>query len=413
MSIPILIECVGGVNIKWSDYPFIARVRQIHAHKDGRVTAELTIYLLENDQEKLLYPTTQINMVAERTRQSLAKSIEAQASSNYPWQEIVYQICQKVLEHSREGEPVQEMWSGIDGEELKPPSYLLDPLVLEELPNVIFGKPGSLKSTLALSIASILILKVIDNPLKLYTNGREVRTLYLDWEVGFKALQYQLARLQQGMELPPVMINYRRCYLPLAQDIEQTMLHIDKARAELLIIDSLAPATGGELKEAAPALEFFAALRKLKISSLILAHTSHDEEAKEKKIYGSVFFEAQARNIWEVRKVAEAGDSELDIALFHNKPPPFAAKHIPLGYHILFEPNKTIITAQDARSVPEFVERMGNNQRILAALKSGKMQPKELAELLKINPASVRTSLKRLAYKQLVVKMGEDYGLPL
>ncbi len=410
MSEAILQDVTGGIDVTWPDNPFIIHVRRLHTHTDGRVTGEIMIVVKDKKKDKIVHSNSQINFAADRTRSGLAKELSTK-NPNFPWGDMIDQVCQLVPEKVREGEPVQEMWAGLEDEQISPPKYLLDPFILENLPNVIFGDPGTLKSTLGLAFAGIMVLNQHENGMNLIPNGRDIRTLYLDWEVDYNTLKWQLARLQKGMNLPPVMISYRHCYLPLAKDVEQIQQHIEKSKANLIIIDSLGPACGGELKDAQPALEFFQALRKLNISSLSLGHTNRDKEAKAKGIYGSVFFEAQARNIWEVRKVQEAGEDELDLAFFHTKPPPFAQKHKPMGYCFHFEPDKAWIESRDPKSVPEFMERMGNNTRILNLLKDGALEPKEIADTLSINPNSVRTSLKRLAGKSLVVKVGEKYGL--
>ena len=80
------------------------------------------------------------------------------------------------------------------------------------------------------------------------------------------------------MNVDPFYIKYRSCALPLYQDLEQIKEAIDYYGANLLIIDSLGLASGGEPKETEPALKFFAALRQLKTTSLILGHNSKNSE---------------------------------------------------------------------------------------------------------------------------------------
>lgn len=412
MSEAILQDVTGGIDVSWPDNPFIIHVRRLHTHTDGRVTGFITIIVKDKKKDKVVYPSTQINFAADRTRGSLAKELTAKNPS-FPWGDMVDQLCQLVPEKALSGEPSQEMWAGLDNSTVIPPKYQLEPFILENLPNVIFGEPGSAKTTLALAFVSIMLHQIYDNNLNIIPNNHEVRSLYLDWESDFSTIQWQLHRLQKGMGWPPVGLSYRKCNLPLAQDVEQIRNHIEQVKANLIIIDSMGLASGGELNSSESPIALYTAIRQLNITSLLLGHTNKNKEEKSKSIYGNQYFTAQARNAWEVRKVTEDDEDNISLALYHTKPPPFGKKRKPMGFHIHFDDqeNTARITSQDPKSVPEFVERMGNNTRILNILKDGALEPKEMAEILSINPASVRTSLKRLTAKNLVVKVGDKYGL--
>ncbi len=204
---------------------------------------------------------------------------------------------------------------------------------------------------------------------------------------------------------------YRRCSSPLADDLEQIKQAIDEYKATCLFIDSLGLACGGDLNSAEPALRFFAALRQFKITSVILAHTARNTDSNNKHIYGSMFFEAQSRNVWELVKSNDDEDS-IVIGLYHKKPPPFGKLHKPLGYKFTFDNdnNKTYFEYNDPKSVDELLERMGTNTKIIEALKYGPLTPKELEESKGIkNP---RTALSRLKRKGIIIPIGKEaYGL--
>ena len=409
MSIPILTESVGGVNIKWADYPFIARVRQIHAHKDGRVTAELTIYLIEDDQEKLLYPTTQVNMVAERTRQSLAKSIEIQASSNYPWQEIVYQICQKVVEYSRKGE-AGETLVVVEGGEIIPPSYLLEPVIMAGVPSVIFGEKGMHKTTLGLLFTLCISLPWHDNPFELKTNSLRSEVGMLDWESDKSLTLYTLQRLLNGSGLQSFALNYRRCIPPLAEDIEQIAKFLDDKKCDVILIDSIGAACGGDLMKPEYALRFFQALRSLNRTSLSIAQTSKNEEGK-KTIFGSTYFQYYSRNIFELKKSSDAYDKdETKVALFH-KEGNYSGKYDPIGFRFHFSPT-SIKVEREPVDFGEFMERINRQKLLLELLKDGALTTDQIKDKMEISRANADMLIKRLRDKKRIVKNKEGaWGL--
>jgi len=187
---------------------------------------------------------------------------------------------------------------------------------------------------------------------------------------------------------------------------------IDKASADVLIIDSLGLACGGDINSAESALAFYAALRQLKMTSIILAHTAKNSE--KKTVFGSAFFENLARNIWEVTKVAEAEASNIKVMLNNTKSPPFAKMHSSLGYSLDFDDtdNSTRIETCDIKSVEQFLERMTAPIRITEYLKTnGHKTPDEIAKALNMKPGTVRSALKRLYDHGDLQKLGETYGV--
>ena len=173
------------------------------------------------------------------------------------------------------------------------------------------------------------------------------------------------------MGLPPFPISYLRCNSPLADNIEQIQKRMAKAGAEVLIIDSLAPAVGGDItKSTELPLRFNAALRQLKCSSLIIGQTSKDKDGKHKSVFGSAFFEYYARNIFELRKVQEEGEDIIDIALF-NTFCNLGRRQPPMGFRVNFDKAEAGIEIErTAITAPELIERMGTQARILNFLRA-------------------------------------------
>ncbi len=197
--------------------------------------------------------------------------------------------------------------------------------------------------------------------------------------------------------------------MPLAQDIDGMKSAIEKNNIKLIIIDSLGLACGGELKEAQPAMEFFKALRSINTTSLILAHSPKDNEnIKKKSIYGSMFFKAQSRNVWEIQKQQDEGSSVAHISLFHNKPAPFQNIHKPIGFQFVYSERSLSIDVEDPKTIDEFLQRMFTSDRILALLKDNNLTQKEMKESTGLSYPTIGMALKRLINKNKVVKLSDD-----
>lgn len=410
MDNPKVTEQINGYLIEWPQpHNLIAKISRIRTPSDGQVKGELEIRHTQSGKQATLLVPTQFNFSSEPTRAKYAKQLAEKLDLKIEWKEILDYLSQKVQELAREGEPVIELTTIGD---IKAPEYLLYPLIIKNYPNILFGDPSSAKSTIAVILAQVVMLPWSDNPMGLTAPDHCIRSLYLDWEADAETIQWQTIMLQRGIDDIGIMVlNYRHCAQPLVNDLEEIRRHIADTKTDLIIIDSQGLAAGGELKETQSALSFYAALRELNTTSLILAHNSKDRETKVRSIYGNQFFTAQARNIWEVRKNQETDSNEIDIALFHRKPPPFAGLHKPLGFKIVFDNDKMNIRPSDPKTVGEFLDQMGLKSQILETLRSGAMTVEELSDTLGKPTNQVKARCNELKHKGKLVKINGTWGL--
>ncbi len=402
-ELPKIDTTIGGYTFAWKDGVMI-RVSRLHVHNDGRVTGELLI----SNKTKIIEPHTIFNFSADRTRESLIKSL-LNDHPNHEWGIIIKQLCYHVQEKAREGEPVVELWTN---QELKPPNYLVYPLVMANQANVLFGPPESGKTQFALLLSLVMMLPWQDNPLGLKTGITPCHILWLDYEADRDTTLFNFARIVKGAGIPDCVLNYRRCRMPLADDVEAISKHIGKIGADTLIVDSVGKAAGGDLDKAESPVRFFEAIDQLKCTSLILAHTSK-EKGGRKTIYGSTFFEAYARSVWEMR--ASPDGETLNIGLWDNKAN-FRRKHDPMAFRLNYEPESITVSPQDIKTVEDFMVHLSISSRVMDALKSGSKSPKELKELLvDVEMPHLYVELSRLIKKKKLVKMGSGkevtYGL--
>lgn len=409
ISKPIVKEISGGYLFLWCEGKeevlaiTVARVKSV----GDAIWAEISLEHEFEEHPKLR--RIRINLLTQRGRSDITKRIsELKLPLEINWTDLIEQVSNEVIERIRQGEPVRELWTS---EDIPRPEFLLEPLLYKGLPTIIFGEKAVAKSTLALIVSICLILPWYDNPLGWVAPKHSVKALFADYEVDYGIAQWNIKEIQKGMGLPPLPLFYRRCSMPLVDDIEQIQRHMAEINAEVLIVDSLGPAVGGDLKDPGTALHFTNALRQLKCATLIIGQTSKERDQKTKSVFGSTFFEYYSRNIFELRKVQEEGLDNFDIALFntyHN----LGQRHKPQGFHLSFNGEGTHIISQPV-TAGEFIERMGTQNRILDLLKYAPLASKDIKEQLDISFPATSMALKRLADKRKVLKVGNLWGLVL
>src|SRR5262249_41704960 len=155
---------------------------------------------------------------------------------------------------------------------------------------------------------------------------------------------------------------YRRCDAPLHQEVHQIARQVAERGIQLLIVDSVALASGGDLASPDAAIKLQRALRTIGCASLVLAHTSKSvQEGQEKTAYGTVFFRELARNVWELQRAN--GDHPVRVAL-HQKKNNFGPTHPALGFEFTFSPDAVLITSCNPEEEPEFEDRLPVPARI-------------------------------------------------
>lgn len=394
--------------ISWPDIKLCAEISRISMNHDS--TKCMCIFTSTHEAAQPHILQTRLNLESTRGRNDLAKDLAAryQIGQSIDWKAITEYLTVKVLREYEKGEPVIVLTSE---DEAKPLEYLLHPIAPLLKPTVIFGEPGSGKSQLAVVFGMTLCLPWRDNPLRLIPPPKSVVALFLDYECDPEDVQRQLVALTKGMGLPYVELHYRRCSLPLADDIESIANHIEDIGARVLIIDSVSLAAGDDASKPNIANEYFRKIRQLHVTTISLAHTSKDKDAKTKTIFGSVMWEAGARSVWEIQGQEE--EDTFDIALFHRKAN-LSKKFNPQGYRITYKDNLPIkVSWHNPKDVAEFVEKMSTSDRIIDFLKNeGASANETISTNLTIGRNALKVALHRLKNKGLVVKLPDDtWGL--
>lgn len=406
MSLPAIQNLPNGYRFAWEEERVQIKVSRLKSHTDGRVNGEIIVTTNAEGYSPHLH-LAQFNFTSSTARKALSRQLKELYEVD--WEQILEQLSVYTLERHRSGEPAESICTDVS--EIKPPQYILEPFLIKNYPTVFFGDPSAFKSSMALILIAAISLPWYDNPLRLSAPAKPVKVLVLDWETDRETIEYQLACLQTGMKIGPVGMIYRRCFAPLFDDLEQIHNMVIDHEIDLVVIDSLGLASGGDLKEASTAIQFFAALRRLNVTSLILAHTAKNNENSKRSIFGSVYFEAQARNVWELKKRQDKGSSALDLLMKNTKSPPFRKPYQDIGFHVTFEEDATMIERSDPKNIAEFLETMGTQERVMEHIKEhGPSTPKEIASSLGISQGNARVVLLNLKNKGWLVNNDGYYG---
>jgi len=393
--------------ISWPDIKLHAEVSRISLNHDSIKCVCTFTSTLEGAEPHILQ--TRLNLESSRARNELAKDLAARYPIGVPvdWRAITEYLAVKVLREYEKGEPVILLSSEDD---TKPLEYLLHPIAPLLKPTVIFGEPGSGKSQLAIIFCITLCLPWHDNPLRLKPPDTPVITLFLDYEADAEDIQRQLTALTRGMGLPYVELHYRRCSLPLAEDIEAIRKHVEDINAQCVIVDSVSLAAGDDPSKPNVATAYFRHLRQLHVTSISLAHTSKEKGVQTKTIFGSVMWEAGARSVWEIQ--GQEDEDWFDIALFHRKAN-LSKKFPPQGYRLTYQDGAPVkISWHNPKDVAEFIDKMPVTDRVIELLKTeGALPLEEIAEELEVSPNSARVAVHRLKKKGRVTKVGKNWGL--
>ncbi len=396
---PVVKEVVGGYELYWIGLD----LKIIIDHISDDDSCEISVY----EKDRPIY-ISGFKLLSISHKESLARALnKVRKMESCQWETVINQLTVKCLSKIREGESVV-MLDGSKGDQR--PQYLLPPLFVKNVPNIIYADRSSAKSLFMTLIDIILSIPYYDNKLNLpinYDDGH--RVLFLDWENDQTTTDWQKQCILRGMDLGLIDLAYLHCNIPLAKNIAFIQSKINEIKADVIIIDSLGVAVGGNLNDSEPAITFFNALRQLPVTPLIIAHTSKDINNKRKTVYGNAFYENLSRSIWEVSKRQEPNSSELILTLYNRKCPPFANYHQPLGFKFIFNGNSTKVSTCEPESDKRETDEDSGKDKVYAVieLSDNPISAAEIKQSLKddVKSGNVDMSLARLLKENKIVKV--------
>lgn len=355
-------------------------VSRLKESSSGGVRAELTIDSVEG---RLLW--TSLRLDSDRERVTLANKLAKKFE--FDWDDALRMVAQKAVEASRQGEPTIDLASL---ELPSGPAHLINPLLPHSQTTILYGPGGVGKSLFALWIATATAYSV---PLPSLETAEPVNALYLDWETDQKSHRRRLGGLERGWgaSFTPGHLFYRHMVSPLADDLPAVRRSVAEHGVGLVIADSLASATGGNLVEAETVVRVMNAFHALGVTVLAIHHVAKGNGRRGGSLYGSAFYGNLARCTWEAKRSEEAGGSRF--ALFQRKYNDGPLRKEPLGFSVSygdegisigsfaaqsaqFEPDASVadqidqVLADEALTAPEIADQLGaksNNVRAVLA----------------------------------------------
>ncbi len=396
-SNPKVSESINRLTYRWPDMD----IRIIADRLTEAGTAELWFYHSNGTGEKLLH-VTKANLLATGTMNQIAKRM-GEHSADIPWREVLTKIAAQTLDFQRYGKP---------GITLKPvsaensePVYLIKPLLMKGVPNVIYGDKGVNKTTIALTALGLIYCGCggTDSPSGLSAN-ESAKVGILDWESNEELTLYTLARLVEAGTIPYCEPNYLSCKLRLTDDIQRIATWITEKQIQVVVIDSLGAAAGSDKFDSAgkgAALAFFEALRQLNVTSLIIAQNSKSEEGK-KTIFGSTYYTYYSRNVFELRKGKDTlNEDELHIALVHTEGN-YSKKYSPIGFKVTYTSTSILIEGEET-SWAQLKDRIEDTEAICEFLR----QIRRLANIAEISKAIDKNEERTRVVLSLLKKRGK------
>lgn len=404
MTEPTVSVSAGLYQFHWQDHGIRMFVDRLHEDSKGVLTAEV---LVKNSQGKQIYRGRN-NLLSGRAKGDVAKECAKWITLEHPltMEALVTYAFNTTIDRYREGEPAVNLDGDGASDAL---AYRVDPILLEGMPNLIFGQGGAGKTWVALYLAMLVHGRMIQDDTGLSCEPGNV--LYLDYETSRSVLERRLRQLEHGYGVTQkVPVLYRRCYHPLAQETQELQRIVADTETKLVIVDSVGMACGGEPESAQVAVDYFRALRAIGGTSLSLSHVTKGGD--QRSAFGSVYFMNYARSAWELQAKKEEGEPLLTIGLFHRKVNE-GAYHKPLGFKVSFGLEGTKVAKSDPYNDPVLSQGGNLQERVRRELLRGPLTVKELSEELGLQEKDVaylRTLLNRYA-GEVFTKVGERWAV--
>lgn len=336
--------------------------------KPAGLTPEIRFYLkIHSDTNK------------EQWVRILSKAFDRKENKEtYPWTIIVAKVVSAIENHIKN----RQQCFAADTIEAKECTWLLEPFIQEDMINTIFGMGSSGKTLLALyfskEIAQLL--------------GHNV--LFIDYEDTSGGWKNKLAKIT-GLNDFTVDLNkffyFDSEQIPIAEQVDKIKDEIKKHDIKLVVVDSASLATGESTSDEKSAVRLVSALKLLKTTVLLIAHQRKNDG--DRTPIGSIQYENQSRNVWNIKGVPDDNDSRIiHIACTHTKANNTWLRRNPLGLVVEYADDYIRISEENAYEY--FQEKYSVIQNIEKLLKDeGELGYKEIATSIGITPASANKNL--------------------
>lgn len=292
-------------------------------------------------------------------------------------------------------------------------SYIVDEIVLEERPTILFGAGSASKTWILMS----MMLAISRGEPWIGHPTQQRNCLLIDYETGKSTASLRLNRLSQALGLPGIPSNiliWPARGVPLYDQKQAIMDTIKKHNIGFIGIDHAGAACGTEPERAESALKFYRTLSYWARPVVCIAHiTGNNETAPEqvKRPFGSVYWANGAGMTWFVQRgTQEEGSDVVDVGCFSKK---FndSGKPRDFGLTIVYDGKTGPISIEEAllRNSPELSAIRGSAYVIDQML----LRPMTIAEIADATGISLDTTKKTmLRHNKMFVRQDNGSGQP-
>lgn len=287
----------------------------------------------------LLQGVHSLNSTESRDR--LTQALSKRTNGVVPWDKLISLFCAAVMRNERQGGTTQHTMDTPTA----PISYLIDRIVQEHKPNLLYGPGGSGKGFLAIATCISVAISRGFGPFTV----KPAIPFYFDWEDDFDTFNARVKCIAAGLGIPVPHIPYRRMHGKLADRINEVARAMAEENATYGVIDSVSACAGspgsGESWDHI-AHRMFDALDRIVDPSgqpmtwLLVGHVTGDSAYRPGDIAGKIFGSVQqmnrARCAWEMRSQQEDGSDTVSATLYHGKWN-HTGKKAPIGLSFYFE----------------------------------------------------------------------------
>jgi hypothetical protein len=323
-----------------------------------------------------------------------------------PWRERLETACREIAMIARRGSPAVPVTPQLPQGE----TNLIVPVCPQGETTTIAADGGSGKTTLAV-VLGLVALNGATLPGGIRATRRIRAVLFCDYETTKETVDELACLIGRAQGWDATGLYYKAMTAPLVAQISAVKADISKHDAELVIIDSAAPASGIDPEGANAAVAFHTALRSLGpgVTRLVTAHVNATTAAQPRGIgrpFGSVFNMNLPRSVWELRRSNEDAD-DLQLALYHRKVNR-GRLHPPISLTFAFEPDRLIICGAHLGEAPDLLARAPLPQQLRAALSTGAKTIPALAVELDAKEDTIDKTLRRLRDRGVTVQLPGD-----
>lgn len=351
----------------------VTRIHRAHKETLGELTITVGGNFSKAKHTRGIVSKGNFNFSSIQTRSTLGKALKERTGVDLDWEGLLTEFAIQVLEAERQGQPAVRLADYPYQPEESLTWDLLGLPILQNLPMVVYGDGGSMKSYLSMWVAGTLA-------------AQDIPVLYCDWEYDVRPHYERFNRL---FKPKPQALYYVRCNKPLRDEQERLSKMVLEHGIRYVICDSIMFALDGKADEEQAGI-YFRAVRQLgNVGSLHVAHTQKNEGETEKSVYGSIFFQNGARSIWHTHKATEHPPGEEYMGLFHRKANEGSLLK-PKGLKYTFRGDRVLVESLDVSNVDELAARFPLLDRIKKLLSVGAMLPKDIAAKLGITVQTVQ-----------------------